>query len=56
MYYLSLLVFLDKVLSFQSSVCNGCYDALITSYGIKNNAILNIHSVDYSLDLARVKL
>ena len=44
-----LLVFLDKGYSFNnlSVLFNGCYDVLMMSVNIDNNAILNSHDVDY---------
>ena len=49
MYCMSLLVFLDKGYSFNhlSVLFNGCYDVLMMSVNIDNNAILNSHDVDY---------
>ena len=46
---MSLLVFLDKGYSFNhlSVLFNGCYDVLMMSVNIDNNAILNSHDVDY---------
>ena len=32
---------------FDSNVCNKCHDVLMTSYELKNMAILNVKGVDY---------
>ena len=37
---------LDKELTFQPYVCNGCHDLLIVSMNLSNIVILNINSVD----------
>ena len=39
--------FLGKGFKFQSTVCDGCHDALMMSIEINSIAILNIHGVDY---------
>ena len=44
---MSLLVFLDLGLKFQSSFYNGCHDALVMSVDINSIVVLDIHYVDY---------
>ena len=44
-YYLSLLIFLDKEFTFQATVCNGSRDVLMMSIDSDIIAILNIHGV-----------
>ena len=47
MRYISLLIFSDKGLRFQSSVFNYCHDVLMMSFGISSVDILNIYGIDY---------
>ena len=44
---MSLLVFLDLGLKFQSFFCNGCHDVLVMSVDISSIVVLDIHYVDY---------
>ena len=39
--------FLDRRLTFQPKVCNGCHDELMMSVNLSNIAILNINGADY---------
>ena len=55
MYYLSLLVSFRQKYTFQPSVCNGCHDILMMSFGISNVAILDINGVDYHCIICRIK-
>ena len=55
MYYLSRWYLLDKKYTFQPSVCNGCHDILMMSFGISNVAILDINGVDYHCIICRIK-
>ena len=46
---------LDKKYTFQPSVCNGCHDILMMSFGISNVAILDINDVGYHCIICRIK-
>ena len=39
--------FKDAEFKFEPHVCNKCHDALMTSYELKNIAILNVNGVDF---------
>ena len=39
--------FKDVGFKFELHVCNKCYDVLMTAYGLKNIAILNVKGVDF---------
>ena len=39
--------FLDKGVTFQPDVCNGCRDVLIMSITLSNIAVLTIYGADY---------
>ena len=41
-------VFSSKDFEFETYVCNGCHNLLITSTNLDDIAILNINGVDYS--------
>ena len=47
MYYLSLLLFSDKVFKFRSSLYNGFNDVLMLSVDINSIASSNIHCVNH---------
>ena len=53
-WYLPLLVFLDKGFKFQPYGHNGCHDVLMTSMNLSNIAILHIHGVDYLCIISRI--
>ena len=46
-WYLSLLVFLNKGFKFQTYVCNRCHDLLMLSMNLNNIAIFKIKNADY---------
>ena len=46
-WYLSLLVFLNKGFKFQTYVCNRCHDLLMLSMNLNNIAIFQIKNADY---------
>ena len=46
-WYLSLLVFLNKGFKFQTYVCNRCHDLLMLSMNLNNIAIFKIKNGDY---------
>ena len=39
--------FIDKIFTFQTTVCNNCQDVLIMFVDINSIAILNIYDIDY---------
>ena len=39
--------FKDVEFKFESHVCNKCHDLLMTTYELKNIAILNVQGVDF---------
>ena len=44
---MSTLVFWDKGFRFQLSVCNGCHDILMISFGIKNFVMTIFYGIGY---------
>ena len=46
--------FLSKSFKFQPNVCNRCYDLIIMSINLSDNAILNIKSADYCCIISRI--
>ena len=48
------LFFLNKGFKFQPNVCNRCYDLIIMSINLSDNAILNIKSADYCCIISRI--
>ena len=47
-------LFLNKGFKFQPNVCNRCYDLIIMSINLSDNAILNIKSADYCCTISRI--
>ena len=39
--------FKDVGFKFESHVCNGCHNVLMTAYELKNIAILNVKGIDF---------
>ena len=39
--------FKDVAFKFESHVCNGCHNVLMTAYELKNIAILNVKGIDF---------
>ena len=39
--------FKDVGFKFESPVCNGCHNVLMTAYELKNIAILNVKGIDF---------
>ena len=39
--------FKDVGFKFESHVCNGCHNVLMTAYDLKNIAILNVKGIDF---------
>ena len=39
--------FKDVGFKFESDVCNGCHNVLMTAYELKNIAILNVKGIDF---------
>ena len=51
--YLPVLAFLDKGFRFQTYVCNGCHDFLM-SINLDDIAILNIKGIHYRCNISRI--
>ena len=53
-WYFPLLVLLDKGVTFQPYVCNGCHDVLMISMKLRNIAILKTYGVNYRCIIAGI--
>ena len=46
-WYLSLLIFLDKIFKYESYLCSNCYDLMQKAINFNNVAIVSAKSSDY---------
>ena len=49
MWYLSLLIFLDKGFKYEPYLCNGCHDLMQTAINFNDVAIVSIKGSDYRI-------
>ena len=49
MWYLSLLIFLDKGFKYEPYLCSGCHDLMQTAINFNDVAIVSIKGSDYRI-------